>query len=335
MNIKDLNINGPMNLIKLIKNNKVIYLFADLNRDYITQCNKEKDNIDIDNFFITYFKENNKNNINFFFEKNYLNKFQHSFLYKVNDLYKNKINNIKFHNINFINLSYFYNYINNYFNNLNSDFLIGILNNLISSIKQLKKYIKNSKFIIKLLNNFKNKELKKKINKLYNDFFIKIIFEIINDANQLIDYIKENKTNLLYYKNINNSYYDINKNIYSKNYYICEKIDLLINSLSSLYLIKTILDTNSIKNSICYLEYKLFNIVLLILVSVFDFEIVNKYYSDPEVDKDNIKLTNKIIKSLEYRDINVYNFLYKYLSYERNGLIIQCINFDNFNNYFY
>jgi hypothetical protein len=223
---KKYNINGPINIIRLEKDSKIVYIFGDIHNNLVnqTQCEYENniETIDIDKFFIKLFKKNPDQQYDFFYE-GYVNQEPKQFQ-SYDDYYKmyylGEIIKLAFHNIKFednkVHISnYFPNLRLHYFNirssipsfmtywnninilesiTINSDIkhILNILENiLIKDLNDVIDYFKSNQneYINKILNKYNDEEIKNQLNKLYNIYILDFLNEILKLCTETIDYI--------------------------------------------------------------------------------------------------------------------------------------------------
>ena len=322
-----ININGPINFIKLINNNYEINIFIDTAEYNIKKCDNTYENIDIDKYLINLFK-NTKNKYNFYIY-NFINFDENKQYNYIDNVLKiqNKsslFGNIKFVKYHFdkkINFDNFNNFINSYYNvfyfNRNKiDILNNDLNSLILDCNNI------------LVFNY-NKLLKKKdepnriiLNNILNNYFINKIKLLLGECKVLLKYISENKESL---KEIytNDKYYETLKNIYKLKEDICENLIYLISFLDVYNIILKILEKKTIKN-IIHLSLNHSCILIWLMINYFNFKIIYRSYSDEIIDNGLLLGTNKIFKNLDIMNITTILFLKNYL----NNNSIHCIHVD-------
>jgi hypothetical protein len=202
--------------------------------------------------------------------------------------------------------------------------------NLNYKLNLLLKYLSSNKinniYINKILNKYKNNNIKDKIIKIYNLLIIKYIKYILNLCIELTNFINKNKTEI----EINNLIYDENK--MKKQQFILFNLYLiklhLLNPfviLSDLYLLRRLLDKNYTKNNIIYCNMCSLSNITILLVKYFNFKITNVYY--------NTHFSNEIDKLNINNYIDYTNLLYtqtKYLINNNNKYPDQCVNLFNF-----
>lgn len=322
-----ININGPINFIKLINNNYEINIFIDTVEYNIKKCDNTYENIDIDKYLINLFK-NTKNKYNFYIynlvnlnetkQYNYIDnvlKIQNS-----SSLFKN-IKFIKYHFDKKINFDNFDNFINSYynifyFNRKKIDILSDNLNSLILDCNKILVFDYNSLF------SKKDETHKIILNNILNNYFINKIKLLVSECNILIKYIAENKE-LLKEIYTNDKYYETLKNIFKLKENICENLIYLLSFLDVYNIILKILGHKTIKN-IIHLSLNHSCILIWLLINYFNFKIVYKSYSDEIIDNGLLLGINKIFKNLDIMNITTIIFLKNYL----NNNSIHCIHIE-------
>ena len=339
-------INGPNNVVRLTNEDKVLYIFGDYHLDtqYQTECiySDKYESLDIDKFLLLFMKKNNnikydifheideikyyKNNINNnpFFKEKYIDNISKLFQSNI----KNKYTNFKFHYIEIRNNLFLYNIIDNYIKNnfnlmydsIGKDFILQ-LTYLKKLITIFKKSLNKNKYIIKILNKYNDKNLKKKFNEIYNiinNYFELIFKKIIN----LIKYIKLNCYNDI--ANINNIKNDINININNDIddlYLLFLDIGVI---LTDLYFLRRFLDKQYIKNGILYTGLAHMCDISYLLVKYFNYKISHVNYIH-----DNININNYIIE-LSNNNLTYITMLSDLLTKRNNNLIYQCTDLIDF-----
>ena len=355
----DININGPVNIIRLegfINNNKkVIYLFGDvhlplgIDQNYCVQ----DDRIDIDVFFSKIFKNNPKINYDLFIEspkenlirecdlktKNYIlnmrdfvNK-NFNIDDKNNVIKSDKYPNVRFHYFDlrnsftkmFRSLDTIANYIHNslewrYNLRKNIDILLNNLTILGTRIKE----------IVHILDSNNVKEIKKitqtnryKHKKIYNNIINK--YKEIEKNLKLIN-VKKLKFDIIKKFNkhiksnrINN--YDYVFDIFQMVNKLIKNIEDQTSKLIDLYLIRRFLDKDYIKISLIYTGYAHLSHILHILIKDFDFKIT---HSTEDLDD-----KNKIVSIAKSKTSSEFiSYLLNEISI--NLYVIQCSKFKNF-----
>ena len=334
---KKYNINGPIHIIRLTNNDKILYIMGDIHNSFQeqTECkyNDNYDSIDIDKFLLLFMKNNSKKQFDLFIEvrdvdfksnTNNNNKdiyimsirklYQYYLIKDKNDILINpKYLNFRFHYsdnrnklLNYYKIFYFYenNIENKNILNLN----IGIIyQNLKEIIVETIESLKYNNSINKILNNYSNEENKQNINFIYENYvlinfkyILSLIDKLISEYIQLTEYLIME----LIYK-INN----ISQNIFVV--------------ITDLFFIRRFLDKNYIKNGILYTgHYHLTNIMYL-LVKYFNFKVTH-VYNYTNINKINKYILNTPFKNLNYIDDINNEFLFL------NSPIIQCSNLFDF-----
>jgi hypothetical protein len=316
-----ININGPINFIKLNNNNYEINIFIDIFEYNIQKCDNIYENIDIDKYLILLFK-NTKNNYNFFIinSNNYEETKQYNYIdrvFKIENsayLFKNiKFINFQFNHFNnFINFNNFNIFINYYYNLFYFDrktiyILSDKLKSIIVDCEKILLFDYNT-----LLKTIKSKTNKIILNNILKNYFINKIKLLINDCNFLIKYINEH-IQLLKYIYTNDKYYEILKNIYKLKESICENLIYIMNFLDIYNIIIKILEQKTEKN-IIHLSLNHSCILIWIIINYFNFKIVYKNYSDKIIDNGLLLGINKIFKNINIINISSIIFLENYLN---------------------
>jgi hypothetical protein len=322
-----ININGPINFIKLINSNYEINIFINIYAYNIQKCNNTYENIDIDKYLIKLFK-NTKNKYNFYIHN--ITDLEKTKQYNyIDNILKIQNNSALFKNIKFINYMFdrknnfdnikkfdndYYNLF--YFDRKEIDILSNSLNSVIVDCDKILKFNYDKLFKIK---NETNKII---LNNILNNYFINKIILLISECNILIKYIAENK-DLLKQIYTNNKYYDTLKNIYKLKENICENLNYLLKFLDVYNIILKILEQKTIKN-IIYLSLDHSCILIWLLINYFNFKIVYKSYSDEIIDNGLLLGINKIFKNIDIINISSIIFLQNYL----DNNLIHCIQIE-------
>ena len=228
---KKYNINGPINIIRLINDKKIVYIFGDIhnNLNEQSECIYDKNtmNINIDQFFRKIFKRNPNKKFDFFYEgfvdldpiidKNQQNQFKYDFNYKTTkyfvqilklvfnniELVDNKIHtskqfaNIRLHYFNFRNQLLHINYIINNRSNFLQLKSSTNYNNIIHTLEDYKKMIIELKIFIQ---SNKNSYINKIMSRYQNKNIQEIILQIFNNnVIDLIDKILKLITDTIHY----------------------------------------------------------------------------------------------------------------------------------------
>ena len=324
---EEININGPINFIKLINNNYEMNIFIDTIEYNIKKCDNTYENIDIDKYLINLFK-NTKNKYNFYIY-NFVN-FEETKQYNyIDNILKIQNTSSLFKNIKFVKYSFdkkinfnnFNNFINSYYNVLyfNRNKIDILSNNLNLIILDCNKILEFDYNIL-----FKIKDITNKIifNNILNNYFINKIKLLVSECNILIKYISENKA-LLKEIYTNDKYYETLKIIYKLKENICENLIYVTNFLDVYNIILKILDQKTMKN-IIHLSLNHSCTLLWLLINYFNFKIVYKSYSDEIIDNGLLLGINKIFKNLDIMNITTILFFKNYL----NNNSIHCIRIE-------
>jgi hypothetical protein len=322
-----ININGPINFIKLINSNYEINIFIDTTEYNIKKCDNTYENIDIDKYLINLFK-NTKNKYNFYIYDfiNFEEIKQYNYIDNVlkiqnkSSLFKN-IKFVKYYFDKKINFDNFNNFINSYYNILyfnrkKIDILSNSLNSIILDCNKILLFDYN-----RLLNK-KDETNKIILNNILNNYFINKIKLLVSECNILIKYIAENK-DLLKEIYTNDKYYETLKNIYKLKENICENLIYLRSFLDVYNIMLKILEHKTIKN-IIHLSLNHACILIWLMINYFNFKIVYKSYSDEIIDNGLLLGINKIFKNLDIMNITTIIFLKNYL----NNNSIHCIHIE-------
>jgi hypothetical protein len=354
---KKYHINGPNNIIRLEKGDKVLYIFGDhhLEPNKQTECifSDDYENIDFDKFIFQFMKTEKRKQFDIFLEThdihfnnmispfryNYINNFRKMFsstlkkedkTVKVNPKYKNfrlhftDIRNtiILFEKIHFFQERYMNNNVTLH-RDMKKDFeeLLDYYIKLQTFLEDSKKINKtapmNAKYMNKVLNRYSDESIKKIMNHIYQTL-------ILDNLENIIKFIKD----IIYrcnYSIDNKSTDSLNRDI---QYLFNMNIHFYV-ALTDLYFIRRFLDKNYIKNSILYTgSSHLYNITF-ILVKYFDFKVTNVYYHNPKFDIMK-KIPNLPIKFLDYINILDNNMTQTYGTKKSNGVLYQCTNLIDF-----
>ena len=342
-------VNGPINFFRLKKNDKDIYLFADLHetKKEQTEC-EDLESINIDKFLMLFFKNNKSTMVDFMLEinkpekenkiKNHVNNYIISIRNVFNRIY---INNpyyqyLRIHYIDVRNYEYFeqiqvniHKITKHFQNNEIYDFIF-IIENLINVSYYLKKLIKYyEKYKNKLYEETKiktNEEellFKKTINKIINKYnnnenktiinnFLKINY--YDKIKYLLDFIETNKDYLY-------SYIEIIKQKNKTNKFLIKNK----NKKDS----KKYLDKYNFYNTKEYnlMKYKIKKNISIIESNfdVIKLTIMDCYFLRRVTDKDYIK--NVIVYTGLIHTIEYLYYLVKYFKFEIVN--IDCKNFHN------
>ena len=330
-------INGPINIIRLTNNEKILYIMGDIHYDFQnqTECKYDDkyDSIDIDKFFLLFMKKNKKKIFDLFIEmdnynfKNidYLN-YKEIYILSIQKLFKFylikdkndiKVNpkypNFRFHYsdnrnklLNHDDIFYFYsnNIENKNILNLNIGLIYEKLKEII--LESIESLINNSS-INKILNNYTNEQTKEIINFIYNNYVLKNFNYLIELINKLIL-----------------NYNQLTENIIIKEIDKISNLSQLIYVvITDLFFIRKFLDKNYIKNAILYTGQAHLNNIMYLLVKYFNFKVTHVYnYS-------NIKKINKFLINMTSQYLNhivEINNEFLFVNYP----IIQCSNLFDF-----
>ena len=338
---KKYNINGPINIIRLTNNDKILYIMGDIHYNYQeqTECiyDDKYDSIDIDKFLLLFMKNNNKKQFDLFIEtentnfksitnnnykETYINSIKKLFQYyliknKTEIMINPKYPNFRFHysdNRNtLLNDLYIYYFYNNNIENkdiLNINIAI-IYQNLKEMIEECIKSLKDNSSINKILNKYSHKEIKIIINIIYKNYVLVNFEYLLSLINKLIStYLKLTKYLII------EQIYKISK--------ITQDIWVLI---SDLFFIRRFLDKNYIKNGILYTGQRHLENIMYLLVKYLNFKVTH-VYNYTNINKINNYFLNTSFKKLNHIDEISNNFFNK--SVILNSLIIQCSNLFDF-----
>uniref|UniRef100_A0A6C0EDG8 Uncharacterized protein n=1 Tax=viral metagenome TaxID=1070528 RepID=A0A6C0EDG8_9ZZZZ len=346
-------INGPNNVVRLTNGNKILYIFGDYHFDvqYQDECfyNDKYDSMDIDKFLLAFIRTNTIKNFDIFIEmyetsfniseeKNYKDKYIWNFHKMVQSKIKNKYKNFRFHFtdirdsliLNYIITDYAkLNIFNKYYSGRKYILLYTELKEIL--ILYMKLLNKNN-FIKKILNNYKNSDIKKKINIFYRTIILKNYKNLINTINKFIKFIKlkfNDSSKVINYYDL--SYEDfknfdkIDKKIAIFSNEINNLCSLLSLCITDLYFIRRFLDKNYITNGILYTGSAHLANISTLLIKLFNFKITNINYKPNDID------INKHIKKLSFNKITYIDYLCDLLTNRLpNKQVYQCTNLFNF-----
>lgn len=353
---KKYNLNGPVNIIRLTNNNKILYIFGDYH-PYVNECpfNDDIESIDIDKFlfkFIKNYKDNKeKKEIDFFIEDGFTNKFSHKlyryrninayYIVNVRKLYESltkELNNkriindkykyFRFHYSDIRDKIFFYSVLFYLIDTINYDykqfnmelysFLISF-KSLLYLIKLFKKKF-NKKIILVFFDNFSNPELKKNFLNIIN-------LIVLSNINILIKYIKKIIKILKKYDitRVNNLDEKIKKKIGSLISKIYDQILYSNLVITDLYFIKRFLDKEYIKTAVIYTGLHHFNNIVYILLKFFNFQITHCFKYNENIFY-NKKYSFDDIHLLEIKKFEYIQILDKFFASDTE----QCSNLFNF-----
>lgn len=347
-------INGPINAIRLEKDDKVIYLLSDFHIDvkYQTECeySKKYDSLNIDQFLVNFMKsikdqydlivEIGLDELNYtkadFIDKYFIDikkLFGKNINFSDNKIVKSKkYPDIRFHYFDFRNMFDAHNVFYNDFNLLPPfyllldyiDSVINFLNNTKENIIKFNENI-NKNNPNKFINKLYNKNPNNKINEIIEELFKKDFFnKSKNQIEELLEYLYES------YDIITNKYIssEMKLEITSK---VDKELSIIIESLlqyfhlPDVYIIKRIIDKSYMKKSIIYSGHNHQTLILYLLVKYFNFNITHVYYMDNTL-KNPQDLQNKILSN----KININELPELLVNYNEYNEPIQCINLFNF-----
>ena len=340
---QDRNINGPMNIIRLTDNQKVIYVIGDIHhRD--TSCNIIN-NVDIDDLLVEVFKEEKDTRYDLFIElnfdiiKNYtyqdVNK-TYSYIYNIfkladdnfkfenNKIYKSEeMPNVRFHYFDirdnipeFWSIFYKTNDLEYMIKNPNYDYILNILSDLIPQLNRFNNYLDSDKnrSIEKIKKKYKNNEIQKKIVLIYHKYIKIYINNTLELANEIIIYIKQNYDKFNNFMTVEDKY-DMNKIIFINLNKISVYLGEMPVYLTDMYLIRRILDKDYVKNGIIYCGGSHMLDITYFLVKYFNFKITHRTYSNKKIDDGSIEKLNNYIYGLNLANFETSNLL-KYLFFK-------------------
>lgn len=349
-------INGPNNIIRLENGEKILYILGDYHFDSQWECqiNDDYESIDIDKLLLKFIKEEKKeeydlfieNDISLFKEDN-KNVYKDIYIRQIRKLFNSKIEfnknqiitnkkypNFRFHysdireSLPFLNLEKYY------FTPTNLIYKIRQFNNIMKEhqeilldLKKLLIYLNSNdnKYVNKIKNIYKDKQIQVKINKIFNEIIIANLNDIIKNTSNIIIYINTNINKIknidIYFKNFEKLSWDIFLKIKENK----NNILYLFVVLTDLYLIRRFLDKDYINKSILYTGSGHMVNILFILVKYFKFKLTNVFYSNNSFNLDNIK--NLPIKNFEYLKYLANNI---FTHYDENFEVTQCSNLFKF-----
>ncbi len=322
-----MNINGINNFIKLKNKNYCLNILTFTpNIDYYSICDNNNENIDIQTYLFN--KLHNTNDIYNFFLPNFDNLNENKKYNYYNEIIKLQNKNELLKNINFINYNYilkeyteFITFINNYNNFLyfNRKTILDFINDLKLIINKLNIMFTNNNKIPKKIST----QTRIILEYIYINYFKNKISSIIYDSSELIKFCELHHNKFKQYLNFTNEYYDTVKHVYKINHKICTNLTFLLNFINVFDIILQIfIEKNT--NNILYISNNISNLIIYLLITNFNFEIIIISYSDKLIDNENIITTNKIIKNIDIYNESTIDFLANYLTnYE------YCITLDN------
>jgi hypothetical protein len=356
-------INGPNNIIRLEKGDKIMYIIGDIHLELGDQneckINKDYDSLNIDQFLVKFMKstnesfdlfiENQMNWIDYYNNNNFVDKYilETRKLFSKNTVFINdKIQkstifpNFRFHYFDFrfdlIEFTKIWDLCDRIppFSLIDTkiDEIIQILTlikvEIINFKNKLDKNIEN-KFINKIYNKYNDVNIHNKILNIVDTYFKNNIHNLlVNNIDEILEYIYEN------YDLITNKFlsFDLKLNIkieIEKKISFTKKNFFYLFELTDIYLIKRFLDKKYIKKSIVYTGMAHLSSITYFLVKYFDFKITHLYYLDESIK--SISDFEKIIKNDKVNYININDLL---LNKDENDEINQCINLLKFPNNF-
>jgi hypothetical protein len=343
-------INGPNNVIRLTDGNKVLYIFGDVHLEpqYQNECpyDEKYDSKDIDKLIFQFMKIEKKKqfdlfcemeNINlipgeYFYRDNYINNFRKLFKSNIKKDNNEIKNNDKYPNFRF-HFTDMRESLNNGFSIYYNDFDISPDNFscldkfdiLIKNLNLFYEYITNINlkkeniYINKILKQYNDNNIKKKINDIFDKNIINLK-KIIDDVKELFNFAKKNILSYsVYLFSTENRqkilYIDTLAGNYSK--------FLLV--ITDLYFIRRFLDKKYIKNGILYTGTMHLDNISYLLVKYFNYKITNIFVCDPK-----FKITDKI-KKLEFNNYQHIDILLQHtINRQPNFDISQCVNLFDF-----
>jgi len=310
-------INGPLNAIRLEKDDKILYMFCDCHLPYYesTQCpyNNDYERIDIDKLIIKFMNFEKKKRYDIFVESSkiyydlddnfFINK--NKYIFNMSKLLvdgnKKKYKNFKFHHID-IRLHYLYEniFLQYSMNNLSSTryYLILDLKTIFNLLKKSYYKFKNKNDKInKLLFCYNNVNIENIINIFYKTI-IPIFKIILKNIKQLIIKIKSLKT--------------LNDSIIKQTRNILNNIILLYAILNDFYFLKKFLDNNNIKNGILYMGLSHIANIVYILVNYFNFKVSHIAFDNSKFNLNDITIqkSNNYMNYLDKITNSIYNLKY-------------------------
>lgn len=361
--MSDININGPVNIIRLegkINNiKKTIYIFGDVHLAISSQKQNrciQDDRIDMEVFLANIFKKNTDINYDLFIESpptkivGEQDNTTKNYILNMRDFVSNHFNLDSSNNVipseTYPNVRFHYFDIRNILGRIlkikdklvhyttesldwtydlrkNINIIVDYLSLLDERIKET--FIKNKDFIT-------CKEILKVIEKkrYTNDSIYCILakkFEVIVEKIKEID-IAQVKINIRkkfnkHIKSTEINNYDFVFDVFKMIHQLSKNIEDLFSKTIDIYLLRRFLDKNYITNSIVYTGYAHFANIIHILINDFNFKITHA----TEELEDKSKLTKKIISKSSSEFIS-----HMLNEISINLYVIQCSNFKNFPN---
>lgn len=258
-------VNGPVNIMRLTKDNKIIYIFGDVHNNKQSQipCPPNIDSIDIDDLLLKIFEKNKDVNFNLFCEtyisNNNLKSDKKFYIDNINNLIyiekifkividnvnyddKNslipskKYKNVKFHwfdirKVQEKSIRYYNSIFNNIVNHYTFPYSRPIMLHIIAIIKIF--MLDYNKIILNLNSNKYIKKLlgnykNNNLKKIINDLYNKYVINTLNKINLLCNEI------LLYY-NDNKKKFNNNLISYEEKIDLCKKIHINLININELY----------------------------------------------------------------------------------------------------
>lgn len=307
-------INGINNFIKIKNKNYCLNIITFQTNIYVCDNNIENENIDT--YLVNNLKKSNEkynffipqdstdlNNIYYFYKK----------ILKIKDNLPN-INFVKYYekidDYRFM-IEITRHYINDFY------FTKGLMKTFIDKLNEM---IEKLNIILesknKLPKNIK-KDTKIILEYIYINYFKNKIKLIIHDTNELIKFCEKNINLIKYESYITDESFDVLKHIFKMKHKLFINIDYLISFVIVFNIIKDIY-TSEIKNNIIYVLTEDSNLLIYLLLTNLNFEIIEIGYSDKIIDNNDIETTNKMIKNIDILNESSILFLKNYLTNSTN-----------------
>ena len=320
-----MNINGINNFIKLKNKNyclNILTFDSIISPDLI--CDNNDENIDINSYLINNLK-NTKIKYNFFLP--YFDKLNETKKYNYfKEILKLQNNKKLLKHITFIDYNYDCNHHEKllHFINVYSNKLYFNRNDINILIYDLQQIILEFNLMFDLKNKIHLQipmETTIILQYIYINYFQNKIKIIIYDCTELIKYCEINKNKLKKQITYNHEYYDTLKHIYKEKESIYLNIHYLLNFINVYDIILNIY-SNKVSDNILYLHINLSNILVYLLITSLNFEIIKINYSDKLIDNNELLTSNKVIKNTNILNIYSLLFLEKYLTNNKNCIKI-------------
>jgi len=311
---KKYNISGPVNIMRLTNNKKIVYIFGDLHNQLIDQSeciyNRDIETIEIDKFFRKIFKNNPNKKFDFFYEGYYNISPKIDTIQKDNFLYNN----------NYYTSKYFVQILKFVFNN------IDIVDNKIHTSKQFnnvrlhyfnfRSVIPNLIFILQNTNDFLNMRQSYNYDNILNNLtnYIRLLTDIKkflkSDSNSYIKKIKSVYKNIDIQKIIQKIYNTYVINLLDDVFkLINETLDYIKKTPKLFDKYTTLIDLYEL-NKIIYINIDKISLYIMnLFCNVIDIYLIRRL-----LDKDYIN--NCIIYTGVYHMIDIAYLLIKYFDFK-------------------